>query len=156
MEDEDMKICPVCQTGSGDETVVCRECGVSLGAVAAQDEEVVLKAEMDRYERRQRRLKNLAMAGVILSAVLNLSFFVISIIRNTFFFPILLLLPMPAAGYLMIFKAEALFRFEIDVSGNYDIKGEISPTDWYLLKNAILGVGVMLISTILSGIVALH
>ncbi len=148
-----MKICPVCQMGNSNETVMCRECGTSLGAVSIQDAATILKAEMDRYERRQKWLKNLAMTGVILSAVLNVSFFIISIIRHTFFFPVLIVLFMPAVGYLMIFKAEVLFRFEIEVSGNYDIKGEISPTEWYFFKSAILGALAMLLSTVFIGII---
>lgn len=151
-----MKICPVCQMGNSNETVMCKECGTSLGAVPAQDEEVILKTESDRYERKQRRLRNFKMSGVVLSVALHISLFAISIIRGTFFFPMLFLLLAPAAGYMMMFRAEKLFQIKIDASGDYDVNGEVRPTEWYLFKNAIQGALIMLASIILMGMIAFH
>lgn len=151
-----MKICPVCQMGNSNETVLCRECGSSLGAVPEQDEEMILKTESDRYERRQRRLRNLKMAGVVLSAALHISLFVVSIIRGTFFFPMLFLLLAPVVGYMMLFRAEKLFQIKINASGDYDVSGEVRPTEWYLFKNAMQGALIMLASIILMGMIAFH
>ena len=151
-----MKICQACQMGNSNEAVICRECGASLTAVLAQDEEMILKAESDRYDRRQRRFRNLKMAGVILSAALHVSLFAISIIRGTFFFPMLFMLLAPAAGYMMMFRAEKLFQIKIDASGDYDVSGEVRPTEWYLFKNAIQGAMIMLASIILMGMIAFH
>jgi hypothetical protein len=144
-----MKICPKCQTGNSDETVMCRECGASLGTVSAKDEETVLKEEMDKYERRQRRRRNLALSGVILSGVLNVIFFIISVIRSTFYFPTVLFLFMPVFGYLAIFRSDAMFKYE----HQYDIANvnEAKPTDWYYFKNAIGGVIIMVMGTAFMG-----
>ena len=149
-----MKICPRCQMGNSNETVMCRECGASLGAAIAQDAEAILKAASDRYERKQRRIRILKVAWVVLASVLHIIFFVIAIIRGTFIFPVLLLLFMPVGGYMMLFHAEAMFQFKIDASGDYEIRGEVGPSEWYLFKSTIAGSFIMLASTIFMGIAA--
>ena len=153
-----MKICPVCQMGNSDDRVICRECDALLGAVTAQDEETILKAESEKYdrwdERRQRTLRIQRMAGGILSAVLHVSFFVISNIRGNFFFVNLLLLFMPAAGYLMIVKAEKMFEIEVIASNDFEFVGEVRPSEYYLAKNFIRGAALMVGSVILMGIIA--
>lgn len=149
-----MKICPKCQTGNSDETVMCRECGESLGSVSAQDEEAVLKTEMAKCERRQRCRRNLALSGVILSGALNVFFFIISIIRSTFLFPIVFFLFTPVIGYFCIFRSEALFKYE----HQYDIENvnEAKPTDWYYFKNMIGGVMLMVMGNAFMGFIAFH
>ena len=138
--------------GNRDESVICRECGASLGKVPSQDEEALLKTEMDKYERRQRRRRNLALSGVILSGVLNMAFFVISIIRGTFLFPAVFFLFTPVFGYLAIFRSDALFRYE----HQYDIANvnEARPTEWYFLKNTIGGVIILLMGSAMMGFIA--
>lgn len=149
-----MKICPRCQMGNSDETVMCKGCGESLGAVPAQDEEEMLKAETKKYERRQRRRRNLELSGVMLSGVLNAAFFIISIIRSTFFFPIVLFLFMPVMGYLFIFRADAMFKYEYQrFIANVD---EAKPTDWYYFKNVVGGIFIMVMSTVFMGYIAFH
>lgn len=149
-----MKICPRCQMGNSDETVLCRECGASLGEVIALDEEVLLKKETDKYERRQKHRRNLALSGVVLSGVLNVTFFIVSIIRGTFLFPTVLFLLMPVMGYLFIFRPDAMFKYGYQ----YDIKNidEAKPTEWFYFKNMVGGVFIMGLSTVMMGFIAFH
>jgi ribosomal protein L40E len=150
----DMKICPRCQMGNSDGAVLCRECGTSLGMVSSQDEEELLATEIKKYECRQRRKRILAFSGVILSGVLNVSFFIISIIRGTFLFPMVFLLFMPVMGYLFIFRADAMFKYGYQ----YDIANvnEAKPTDWYYFRNKIGGVYLLVISVVFMGVIAFH
>jgi len=149
-----MKICPKCQTGNSNETVMCRECGASLGLVSIQDEEAVLKTEVAKYERKQRHKRNLVLSGIILSGVLNIFFFIISIVRGTFLLPIVFFLFTPVMGYFCIFRSEAIFKYE----HQYDIENvnEAKPTDWYYFKNMIGGVFIMVMGTAFMGFIAFH
>ena len=149
-----MKICPKCQAGNSDEMVLCRECGVSLGKVSAQDREALLKTETEKYERRQRRSRNLALVGVILSGVLNIFLFITSIIRGTFFFLTVFFLFTPVMGYFFVFRADALFR--LSHFEDFENIDDVRLTDWYYFKNMIGGILVMVMGTIMMGVVALH
>jgi hypothetical protein len=138
--------------GNSNQTVICRECGTSLGSVSAQDEEVLLQKEIEKHERKQRRKQVLAYTGVILSGVLNVTFFIISIIRGTFLLPAVLFLFMPAMGYLFIFRPDAMFRYGYQ---NY-IKNinDVKLTELYYFKSTFGGVFIMVLSTAMMGFIA--
>jgi hypothetical protein len=140
--------------GNNNQAVICRECGTFLGSVSAQDEEVLLEREIKKYELKQKRKQILAYTGVILSGVLNVTFFIISIIRGTFLLPAVLFLFMPVIGYFCIFRSEALFKYE----HQYDIENvnEAKPTDWYYFKNMIGGVMLMVMGNAFMGFIAFH
>ena len=151
-----MKVCPVCQMGNSDESMSCKECNAPLGAATVQDGDAILEVESDGYERSQRRFRIFKMAWFVLAVILQICFLVVSIIRGTFAFSVLILLFMPIGGYIMLFHSEAMFKRGIERSLDLEVKGEVSPTVWYLLKCFLGGVLILGLSNFFMAMIAFH
>ena len=148
-----MKICPECQAGNTDEAVLCRECSAFLGKVAIQEEEALLQAEMEKYERRQRRNRCMIYAALIGMSVLDVAFLIIAILRGTAAFSMVWLMLTPLAGYASVFHADKLFK--LDFFLDIDNVAEARPSEWYYFKKTFGGIWATVVGTVCMGMIAL-
>ena len=136
-----MKICPKCKAENPDAAVSCGEC-LSPFTGAEPTVRTDSEAFFLREEKRQRRRKTLALLPIPAYYVAYIAFSVKYILDGSWFAELLFPLLFPILYYLMMFKAEWLFKLEhfldIDNIDNVDI------SDWYFMGNRIGAVLLLL------------
>lgn len=141
-----MKICPKCRRGNNDDTMYCKDCGTSLSKIAMKNAEDLLKAEMERKERKEQRTRRLLYALMVVIGALDFVILGCTIFRGTINIIMLAHLLSLPAGYVAIFHPDALFHLNhsMDIENIHDVE----PSEWYYFKCKAVGISVMLLGNI--------
>lgn len=148
-----MKICPYCQTQNPDGAVLCTECMQSIGDVVPVREdgaESVVNEFFEKEEKRDKLKAFLWQLPILLYYVIYIPLYILTVKKDSELFGVMLL-PLLFGGlyYLLVFKAEFLFKFNhmFDID-NID---EVHVSDMYVFSSKISGV-VMLVAGLVMAV----
>ena len=129
-----MKICPKCGADNPNTATFCSEClfpFIDTKPTIETDSEIFFRQE----EKRQRHRKTLALLVIPIYYIVYISFSIKYIMDGSWFCALLFPLIFPILYYLMMFKADCLFKLEhiLDID-NID---NVNISDWYYMGNKI-------------------